>query len=206
MAKHDLKSPRVSKITLTLLFIVWFIAKAAVLVLCILIISKGSSGIGLFFAPVVWQAMTEIGYYCAYYLGYHALPEGTIYRGVSSPVFISNDDKYINDRKKMTRSENVLRLIWALSDAFMLGFIGIMGSLFVQITLENKDVPLFLFSLFFLLFVLMSFHHHSQKWFAKIFGLKIAWRENRRPFFKKVTQQSDDDRPDSPQPPIRYHF
>ncbi|MDR0297575.1 MAG: hypothetical protein LBI11_02865 [Streptococcaceae bacterium] len=139
----------------------------------------------VFFIAPIWQGLTELGYFIAYKKGFHSTAEGHTYRGVSFPRFISNSADYLKKREDLTVYAKRMRLVFAFSCAFFLGvYFIVFASLLTQ--MNPAAAPFLLFTL-----LMASLVGGEIIWwgykrvFARVFGLKIVWLENKRPFFER---------------------
>lgn len=140
------------------------------------------------FAFIIWQILTEVGYYLAFKLGYHSTPEGkTVSDGrggrMQFPEFVKNDQEYLIRRRNLTRKEKSLRLIFSMTCAAILSvFIISSLSLFATLSSVNDFLSLMIFAVIFL--TAFGIWKGYQVIFRRVFNLEIAWKENNRPVFK----------------------
>lgn len=140
------------------------------------------------FTFVVWQILTETGYYLAFKLGYHSTPEGkTVSNGrggrIQFPDFVKNDQKYLIRRRNLTRKEKKIRLIFSMTCAAILS-IFLIGSLGLFTTLSAANNLLLVIFFLSILLISLGIWKGYQVIFRRVFNLEIAWKENNRPVFK----------------------
>ncbi|EGO6739838.1 hypothetical protein NFW93_002048 [Enterococcus faecalis] len=140
------------------------------------------------FTFVVWQILTEVGYYLAFKLGYHSTPEGkTVSNGrggrIQFPDFVKNDQEYLIRRRSLTRREKRIRLLFSMTCAAILSiFVISLLSLFTTLRSANNFLSLIIFVL--ILLMVFGIWKGYQVIFQLVFNLEIAWKENNRPVFK----------------------
>ncbi|EGO2596445.1 hypothetical protein ACQUMI_001862 [Enterococcus faecalis] len=137
---------------------------------------------------VVWQILTEVGYYFAFKLGYHSTPEGKRVsdgRGgrMQFPDFVKNDQEYLIRRRNLTRKEKRIRFIFSMTCAAILSIFFI-GSLVLFTTLSSANNFLSLIIFVLILWAALGIWNGYQVLFRRVFNLEIAWKENNRPVFK----------------------
>lgn len=149
-----------------------------------------SSMFGMLFCFIFWQILTESGYFLAFKLGFHSTPEGrSVFAGGGSlpfPDFIENSESYLNKRMSLTNFERIIRIVFALSFAELLFIYIFLGFYFMPHPKDTTDTMYLIYGIIFWILGLLLWRGY-QHFFAYVFRLEIAWKENNRPFFVKST-------------------
>lgn len=137
------------------------------------------------FTFVIWQILTETGYYLAFKLGYHSTPEGkTVSNGrLQFPDFVKNDQEYLIRRRSLTKREKIIRVTFSMTCAAILS-IFLIGSLGLFTTLSSANNLLSLIIFLLILLAAFGIWKGYQVIFRRLFNLEIAYKENNRPIFK----------------------
>lgn len=154
------------------------------------LLGKLSALLAVFSLFLIWQILTELGYFWAYKRGWHSTAKGkdlVSYQGsLPFPDFVKNDENYLKQRSNLTTYARMMRLVFSFSCAFVLNFYYVLViTVITQTHLVDIGKILFTVSCLAMWGISLFIWFGYKRLFPKIFRLKITWLENNRPFFEE---------------------